>query len=130
MKNYKYLIIGVISVFLYTLIKCNQEPKPELTPTELKEQQIKDSIVNAKKEREKKIDVALTTLKMITKEQMNDPSSFKMLDRTYDAKDSVNDVVKLLIKFTGTNKFGGVVTNVALGEVDLKTEIVTLKEIK
>lgn len=129
-KYIKFALIGVISIVIYSFIKCNQEPKPELTATELKEQKIKDSITTVKKEREKKIDIALTTLKELAKKQMNDPSSFKMLDRTSDPKDSVNNVVKLAIKFTGTNKLGGTVTNIVLGEVDLTTEIVTLKEFK
>lgn len=129
-KYIKFALIGVISIVIYSFIKCNQEPKPELTATELKEQKIKDSITTVKKEREKKIDIALTTLKELAKNQMNDPSSFNLLDRTSDPKDSLNDVVKLAIKFSGKNKLGGVVTNIALGEVNLTTEEVILKEIK
>lgn len=130
MKKYKFIIIPILAVLIYSLIKCNQTPKNELTPIELKQKNINDSIALVKEKREKQIDIALTTLKELAKKQMNDPSSFKLLDRTSDPKDSVNDVVKLAIKFTGTNKLGGVVTNVALGEVDLKTEQVILKEIK
>jgi len=130
MKKYKFIIIGVIAILIYSLVKCTQTPNKELSPTELKEKNIKDSITLVKKIREDKVDIALTTLKELAKQKMNDPSSFKLLDRTSDPKDSVSDVVKLAIKFTGTNKLGGVVTNIALGEVDLKTEQVILKEIK
>lgn len=130
MKKYKFIIIPILAVIIYSFIKCNQTPTKELSATELKQKQQSDSIALVKDNREKQIDIALTTLKELAKKQMNDPSSFKLLDRTYDSKDSVNNVVKLAIKFSGTNKLGGVLTNIALGEVDLKTEQVILKEIK
>lgn len=109
------------AVVVFSIYGCFSTVEP--TPAEIKKEK-QDSIST---HREKKIDLALTQLKELTKKQMKDPSSFELLDRTYDKKDT-GSVVKLVIKYTGKNSFGANVTNVTFGTYDIKADAVMITE--
>ncbi len=101
------IIIGTILFFTFIADACTDpipKTKEEIASEKLAKIQLKtDSIQGI---RDKKIDMALTFLKMQIQKNMKNPDSYEMIVRTFDAKDSGN-IVKLLIKFRGDNSFGG-----------------------
>jgi Ni,Fe-hydrogenase I large subunit len=105
------IIIGVPLLLIFTVATC-QDPIPKtkqeiaaekLAIIQAKIQSKKDSLQEI---RDKKIDFALTYLKMQIQKNMKNPDSYEVIDRVYDTKDTGN-VVKLGIRFRGDNSFGG-----------------------
>jgi len=118
MKKLKtFLIIVVVAVVIKTIL-----PEKKVVP-KTEEQVQKELLLKKEKQqqedRKEKIDWALTTFKELIKSKMNDPDSFKMIERLHDEKDTGN-TVKLIIEYSGKNAFGGRVKNVAFGEYNIK----------
>lgn len=98
----KILGIAIIALLILGIRSaCSSEPI-EKTAYEIEA----EKIIEAEKAREKKIDYALTELKMRVQKKMKDPDSFETIAREWDRKDK-GDTVKLLLKFRGNNSFGG-----------------------
>ncbi len=119
-KIFTVFTFGIIFLAWSCVFTDTEEPK---TAADIQ----KEKQESAASAREKQIDLALTQLKEMIKKQMKDPSSFEMLARTYDKKDT-GDSVKLVIKYTGKNSFGANVTNVTFGTADLKNNTVIITE--
>ncbi|NHN26775.1 hypothetical protein FIA58_013905 [Flavobacterium jejuense] len=114
----KKIILGL--VLLLTTVACKFEEKPKTEAEILKEQ--KDSI---NKVREQKIDYALSQLKDMIKKDLKDHSSYEMVERTWDKKDTL-DVVKLLIGYRASNSFGAKVQSTCLANYNLKDETIII----
>ncbi|WP_264520373.1 hypothetical protein [Flavobacterium sp. N1994] len=122
-KIFKVFTIATI-LAMVLVIRCSFKNSEETKTPEQIQKEKQDSLAS---DREKKIDLALTELKELVKKQMKDPSSFELLDRTYDKKDTGN-LVKLVIRYTGKNSFGAKVTSVTFGTYDIKTSVVAITE--
>ncbi len=119
------ILLFIIFMAMRTACNSSNENKKPLTIQE-RELIKRDSL---KKVREDKLDKALTVLKMQIKDNMKDPSSFEMMNRTWDSKDSLKDVVKLQIKFRGNNSFGGKTVSICNGTYNFKTDQVKISEV-
>ena len=121
------IVAAVAVVIIFMIVKCNgNDEKKEVkkTPEELAQLK-KDSIESVRIE---KLELALTSLKMMVKENMKDPDSYEEIQKAFDEKDT-GDIVKLQIKFRGTNSFGGKAVSVAQGTYNFKTDQVLIKEV-
>lgn len=131
-KILKYFVLPAFAVlfFFITIGLIFAEPEKKVPEKPLTKEQIeKNTKDSLKAVREEKLDKALTVLKMQLKETMKDPSSFEMMNRTWDSKDSLKDVVKLQIKFRGNNSFGGKTVSVCNGTYNFKTDQVKISEV-
>lgn len=117
-----FTLATLAAIVLLVKCTCNNSENSK-TPGEIQKEK-QDSIATA---RDTKIDLALTQLKDQVKKQLKNPDSFKLLDRTYDKKDTA-DVVKLVIKYTATNSFNASVTSVTFGTYNFKTDSVLITE--
>lgn len=124
MKSNIKKIVGILTIMIaFTFVRCTCTGSEPKTAAEVQQEQ-NDSIASA---REKKIDYALSQLKDMVKKEMKDPSSFEMVDRAWDKKDTT-DVVKLVLKYRGNNSFGAKVTSTTFGVYDMKNETVRITE--
>jgi len=112
----KKIILFLLVTF--TFISCKIEEKQK-TQAEIQNEQ-KDSL---RKEREQKIDYALSQLKDMIKKDLKDPSSYEMVERTYDHKDTL-DNIKLLIAYRASNSFGIKVESTCLANYNIKDETI------
>jgi hypothetical protein len=104
------VLIGIPLLLIFLVATCQDEvpkTKEEIASEKLailqaKVKATKDSIQDI---RDKKIDFALTYLKMQIQKNMKNPDSYEMIEREYDRKDTLN-TVKMYIKFRGENSFG------------------------
>lgn len=97
----KLILLAALILLLTSCIFSAKKEEPKTSKQIAQEQ--KDSL---QKIRAKKIDFALTYLKMTIQKNMKNPNSYDMITRDYDHKDTLN-TVKMYIKFRGDNSFGG-----------------------
>lgn len=114
-----FKILGIPTAILGLILivgTCVQDEKPK-TKAEI-EQIKKDSISQA---RENRINLALMGLEKMVKDKMRDPDSYENIAKTFDEKDTLNDV-KMLIKFRGNNAFGGKTITIVLAKYNIKED--------
>ncbi len=105
------IIICVPLLLIFTVATCHDPVPKTKAEIAIEKQAFIQSKIQAKKDsiqyiRNKKIDFALTFLKMQIQKNMKNPDSYDMIERDYDHKDTLN-TVKMYIKFRGDNSFGG-----------------------